>query len=78
MKLLTKMGYNHKGLGNYSHGIVNTIEVRAQPRHEGLDYIQKEVKNCSKNAKSRSSSSVKFVKKELVQAEGESCHDENE
>lgn len=40
MKLLTKMGYNGKGLGIHSHGIINPIEVRPQPWHEGLGYVQ--------------------------------------
>ncbi|GLJ28593.1 hypothetical protein SUGI_0563340 [Cryptomeria japonica] len=38
MKLLTKMGYNGKGLGIGEQGMTNLVEAKQRPRYQGLVY----------------------------------------
>jgi hypothetical protein len=42
LKLLTKMGYEGKGLGNKGQGIVNPIKVMERPHCLGLGYGEEE------------------------------------
>ena len=48
LKLLTKMGYEGKGLGNKGQGIVNPIEVVEIPHYLGLGYDEEEIGAFSK------------------------------
>jgi hypothetical protein len=48
LKLLTKMGYEGKGLGIQGQGIVNPIEVVDRPRYLGLGYEEVEIGASSK------------------------------
>jgi tuftelin-interacting protein 11 len=43
LKLLTKMGYEGKGLGNKGQGIINPIEVVERPCYLGLGYGEEEI-----------------------------------
>jgi tuftelin-interacting protein 11 len=48
LKLLTKMGYEGKGLGRKGKGIINPIEVVERPHHLGLGYGEEEIGASSK------------------------------
>jgi hypothetical protein len=48
LKLLTKMGYEGKGLGNKGQGIVNPIEVVERPCYLGLGYDEEDIGAFSK------------------------------
>ena len=48
LRLLTKMGYEGKGLGIEDQGIVNPIEVVERPRYLGLRYGEVEIGASSK------------------------------
>ena len=45
-KLLKRMGYEGKGLGDNGQGIVNPIKVEELPHQAGLVYVRKEVGEC--------------------------------
>jgi hypothetical protein len=55
-KLLTKMGYDGKGLGINGQGMANPIEVVEIPRYAGLGYGKGEVEECSKVVEARNAS----------------------
>ena len=48
LKLLTKMGYEGKGLGNKGKGTVNPIEVVEIPHYLGLGYGEEDIGAFSK------------------------------
>ena len=37
-KLMSKMGYEGKGLGKHAHGIIEPIMVEEMPKYSGLGY----------------------------------------
>ena len=39
-KLMSKMGYEGKGLGRHAQGIVEPIRIEERPKHLGLGYGQ--------------------------------------
>jgi hypothetical protein len=48
LKLLTRMGYEGKGLGIEGQGIINPIEVVKGPQYLGLGYGKVELGESSK------------------------------
>jgi G patch domain-containing protein 2 len=48
LRLLTKMGYEGKGLGIEGQGIVNPIEVVERPQYLGLGYGEVDLGSSSK------------------------------
>jgi hypothetical protein len=48
LRLVTKMGYEGKGLGNKGQGIFNPIEVVERPHYLGLGYGEEEIGAFSK------------------------------
>jgi hypothetical protein len=76
-KLLTKMGYDGKGLGINGQGMANPIEVVEIPRYAGLGYGKGEVEECSKVVEARNASreESKPLQKYLIQSEGTSLHE---
>jgi hypothetical protein len=77
LKLLTKMGYEGKGLGNKGQGIVNPIEVVEIPRYLGLGYGEVEIGECSKTleASDASNDQLKSLREQFMKGDGVSLHD---
>jgi hypothetical protein len=77
LKLLTKMGYEGKGLGNKGQGIVNPIEVVERPRYLGLGYGEEEIGECSKTleASDASNDQLKSLREQFTKGDGVSLHD---
>jgi hypothetical protein len=81
LKLLTKMGYEGKGLGNKGQGIVNPIEVVERPRYLGLGYGEEEIGAFSKmgsktsEASDASNDQLKSLQEHFTKGDGVSLHD---
>jgi hypothetical protein len=55
-KLLTKMGYDGKGLGINGQGMTNPIQVEGRPHYAGLGYGKEGDGECSKTTEVREAS----------------------
>jgi hypothetical protein len=77
LKLITKMGYEGKGLGNKGQGIVNPIEVVERPRYLGLGYGEVEIGECSKTLEESDASNdqPKSLREHFTKGDGVSLHD---
>jgi hypothetical protein len=77
LKLLTKMGYEGKGLGNMGQGIINPIEVVERPRYLGLGYGEVEIGECSKTLEvsDASKDQNKSLREQFMKGDGVSLHD---
>jgi hypothetical protein len=81
LRLLTKMGYEGKGLGIEGQGIVNPIEVVEIPRYLGLGYGEEEIGASSKmgsktsEASNASNGQLKSLQEHFTKGDGVSLHD---
>jgi tuftelin-interacting protein 11 len=81
LRLLTKMGYEGKGLGIEGQGIVNPIEVMEIPRYLGLGYGKEEIGASSKMGSKTSEASdasydrPKSLQDRFTKGDGESLLD---
>jgi hypothetical protein len=81
LRLLTKMGYEGKGLGIEGQGIVNPIEVVERPRYLGLGYGEVEIGASSKmgsktsEASNASNGQLKSLQEHFTKGDGVSLLD---
>jgi hypothetical protein len=71
-KLLTKMGYEGKGLGSKGQGIVNPIEVVERPCYLGLGYGEEEIGKFSKTleASDASNDQPRYLREHFTKGDG--------
>jgi hypothetical protein len=77
LKLITKMGYEGKGLGIEGQGIINPIEFVERPLYLGLGYGKEEIGTFSKTleASNASNDQLESLREHFTKGDGVSLHD---